>query len=243
MKKTFIRDNLLSFVSSDRVETAGHRFYRSPESSLLLPSVTTVLKSVNKESLERWKANVGQKQAKKIADAGAERGDHVHHLIEEHLQNKPHDWEELKSKYPGSSVPRLFKQIRQHCDSHVDNIRLQESTLYSDTLGTAGAVDLVADYDGELCIIDFKTATSIKNEETVYSYKLQVALYGLMFMEMYQMPITRAIILIGCEKTPVAQVFDINLEEYFKPANSIIKKYYADHAEFITKVRTKHGAQ
>ena len=59
--------------------------------------------------------------------------------------------------------------------------------MWSDSLGLAGTSDLVADYQGELSIIDWKTATYIKKEEIMLSYILQGTAYSRMLYELYGM--------------------------------------------------------
>jgi len=67
----------------------------------------------------------------------------------------------------------------------IDNIRGIEMGMWSNGLKVAGTSDLVADYEGELAIIDWKTATYIKKEEYLLSYILQGTAYCMMLYEMY----------------------------------------------------------
>ena len=46
----------------------------------------------------------------------------------------------------------------------IDNIYAQECGLYSDKYKVAGRVDCIAEYDGILSIIDFKTSTSERKD-------------------------------------------------------------------------------
>ena len=40
----------------------------------------------------------------------------------------------------------------------IDNIHALEKPLYSEYFGIAGRVDCIAEYEGELAVIDFKTS-------------------------------------------------------------------------------------
>ena len=48
-----------------------------------------------------------------------------------------------------------------------------ELPLYSSTIGVAGRCDLIAEWDGVLSVIDFKSSTSPKKREWVTPYFLQ----------------------------------------------------------------------
>ena len=52
----------------------------------------------------------------------------------------------------------LFTVMKEELDK-IDNIKIQEGSLYSDEYKVAGQVDCIADYDGKPCVIDFKTST------------------------------------------------------------------------------------
>jgi len=79
----------------------------------------------------------------------------------------------------------LIKLGLPQINERIDNIRGIELPLWSDELRVAGTTDLIADYEGELAIIDWKTATYIKKEEYILSYILQGTAYSRMLYEMY----------------------------------------------------------
>ena len=88
------------------------------------------------------------------------------------------------------AVPELEK---------IDNIRAQEVALYSDYLRLAGRVDCIAEYEGKLSIIDFKTARKEKELDHVEHYFMQAAAYAIMFEERTGIPINRLVLLIAVE--------------------------------------------
>ena len=52
----------------------------------------------------------------------------------------------------------------------INNIHLQEKSLYSDHLQTAGRVDCIAEFDARLSVIDFKTSSKPKSAEWITNY-------------------------------------------------------------------------
>ena len=67
----------------------------------------------------------------------------------------------------------MFSQLRPYLDNNVNNIHCLEQALYSDKLKLAGRVDLIAEWDGELAVIDFKSSTKEKKEEYIPNPELK----------------------------------------------------------------------
>lgn len=76
-----------------------------------------------------------------------------------------------------------FAQIRPILDEHVTKIYGLEVPLYSDKLRVAGRVDCLAEWDGELAIIDFKTSKREKKREDIGGYFTQASVYSFMTYE------------------------------------------------------------
>src|SRR6056300_1395081 len=89
-----------------------------------------------------------------------------------------------------------FEQIKQVLDKHVDNVWMQETFLYSDYLETAGQVDCIAEFDGKLSIIDFKTSRKPKKKEWIKGYFMQESFYAVAFEERTGKPITQLVTII-----------------------------------------------
>ena len=136
----------------------GHRFYLLPNGEKL-PSITSVLSARGNEGIARWRASVGEQVANTIMRNAANRGTAVHTLTENYLNN-----EELSQQ--GVLPTALFTILKTELDK-INNIIIQEGSLYSDKWGVAGRVDCIAEYDGKLSVIDFKTSTKEKKEEWV----------------------------------------------------------------------------
>ena len=130
----------------------GGRYYISPTGEKY-PSITTVLAPRGKEGILAWRKKVGEEKANFIANEAARRGTAVHKLVEQYLNN-----EELSDA--GVLPLALFTVMKEELDK-IDNIKIQEGSLFSDEYKVAGQVDCIADYDGKPCVIDFKTLSLI----------------------------------------------------------------------------------
>ena len=145
----------------------GVRYYSVPDEDELLKlvSITSVTSHFNKEIFVNWRKKVGNEKADKITKAATTRGTDMHTLTEYYLKN-----EELPKVPPISDF--LFK-ISKGKLKKIDNIYSLEGALYSRELGIAGTVDCIAEYDGELSIIDFKTSKKPKHREWIEHYFVQ----------------------------------------------------------------------
>ncbi len=100
-------------------------------------------------------------------------------------------------------------------DEKIDNIRSIEGQMMSNYLQCAGTVDLIADYEGKISIIDWKTSKAPKKEEWVEDYKYQLGAYYLAHTKNYG-PIEQGVISI-CTRDLQYQEFRLNesdLKEY-----------------------------
>lgn len=176
-------------------DNEGKRFYQTPN-GVWYPSITTVLSYMNKDSLMAWRKRVGEEEANRISSAAMERGTRLHSICENYIKNDL----DLKSISP-FDMP-MFKSIKPILDSNIDKIHAQEAALYSEYLSVAGRVDLVANYDGKLSIIDFKTSRKVKKKEYITNYFMQAAAYAVMFEERTGLPIGRIVIIMAVEDEP-----------------------------------------
>jgi genome maintenance exonuclease 1 len=170
------------------------RLYESPDGDSLYPSVTSVLSILSRDSIAKWRKRVGEVEANKISFKASTRGTAVHEIIEKYIDNVPN--------YAAAFLPNIrdnFLAVRPLIDKHIDNIYCQEGALYSDHLGLAGRVDCIAEWDGVLSIIDFKTSARLKKLEWVTSYFIQESAYAVMFEERTGIPVTQLVTLIAVD--------------------------------------------
>ena len=204
--------------SLTRKTTESGRRYFTPEGNAY-PSITTVLSMLSKQGIMEWRDRIGHEEANKISRQAAGRGTAVHKLAEDYIDNKE-DWR-------GKQMPanlNTFNDLRQIIDGRLDNVWMQEVFLYSDKLKTAGQVDCIAEYDGVLSIIDFKTSRKPKKEEWIEGYFMQCCFYAAAFLERTGIPIKQAVILIAVDGHE-AQVFKVNTFDYLQHFLSVRKKY------------------
>jgi ATP-dependent exoDNAse (exonuclease V) beta subunit len=102
---------------------------------------------------------------------------------------------------------------------------MQEGALYSDKWGVAGRVDCIAEYEGKLSVIDFKTSTKDKKEEWVENYFIQTSAYCEMYEELYGKAIDQIVILIVTEEGST-QKFIKNKKDYLPLLKPAIEEFH-----------------
>lgn len=174
----------------------GMRVYFTPVGPL--PSITTMLgKSAPAEKtsyLDAWRARVGNSKADKITNDAATRGTNTHLMLERFVNGE----EAYKlNEFPEAHI-NIFKSMRLELKK-INKVYGQEVVLYSDILGVAGRCDLVAEHQGVLSIVDYKTSSRIKNKEEIGDYWLQTAFYAMAHNEMFGTNIEKLVIIMGVE--------------------------------------------
>jgi hypothetical protein len=210
----FIHD-ALSFDDLEAITTPAGRVYRTPAGDV--PSVTTLIgKASDKTFLERWRKRVGDEAADGIVRQSQNRGTAFHQTVEDYLNNKPDWWKGIMP-----NIRRDFETIRPILDTKIGLIRAIEAPLWSTVLKTAGRVDLIAEYDGTLSIIDFKTSRRRKTEAQILNYFVQKSCYGLMFFERTGIEVNQIVTLMVVDHdTPMIAVkrrrdYDLEVKRIF----------------------------
>lgn len=198
--------------------TPTGRFYYPPTGEKY-PSVTTVLSIMEKDGLEEWKKRVGEEEAAKIVTQAGIRGTEFHLIAEEYIDNKP---DYAVGKMPVNMF--TFHQIKPLLDKHLDNIWFQEAPLYSHFIRVAGRVDLVAEWNGKLSIIDFKTSRKPKKREWIMSYFMQESFYAVAFEERVGKPIKQLVTIVAVDGDD-PQVFIENRDDHIHNFIALRKKY------------------
>ena len=170
----------------------GKRHYVTP-SGELYPSITTILGELNKAAIQKWRKRVGETEANKISGKASRRGTSVHSVCESYIKNEDGY---LDGQTP--NIIELFKTIEPFLE-RVDNIHGVELALYSKHFGVAGRTDLIAEFDGVLSVIDYKTSNKIKKKEWCESYFAQGAFYGIAYEELTKIPVSQVVIIIAVD--------------------------------------------
>ena len=197
----------------------GRRYYLTPTGNKY-KSVTTVISNnpEKKAGIQRWRNRVGAEEANKISAYSTGRGNKYHKLVE-NLINNEHDTELYKED---TLVWDMFNASLEVLNN-INNVYFQEAALYSDVLGLAGRVDCIAEYNGKLSIIDFKTSKKYKKKEYLYDYYVQEVAYACMLLEQYNLKIEQLVTIVAVESgmpqveiVPPKKEYLIKLEEYIK---------------------------
>lgn len=186
-----------------QVNSKGGRYYETPTGAKY-PSVTSITKLHNQESIQAWKDKVGEEEAGKISRRALARGNKIHSLAEKYLLNEGDLSDDFSKADFGVMIPYLDK---------INNIHCLETQLYSDHLKTAGTVDCIGEYDGKLTVIDFKTSAKLKKREWVKDYFMQCSAYAVMYEERTGTPIERLLLIINVEDEGV-QLMDGKRDDY-----------------------------
>ena len=194
----------------------GKRFYKTPE-GLLYPSVTTITGQHGKDKILEWRRRVGEEEANRISTKASNRGTKVHKICENYLNNEE-DYARTNPAHIHKTMPdsiAMFKSLQPLLDEHVNNIHALEIPLYSHHLKVAGRVDCIAEYDGKLSIIDFKTSSRLKEESWIKGYFMQCSAYAVMYEERTGIPVSQIVIMIAVESEH-PQVFIKKRNDYIK---------------------------
>jgi genome maintenance exonuclease 1 len=215
----------IDLPSLERETIDGVRYYKVPddEELLRLVSITSVTSHFNKHIFERWRKKVGDEEANRVTKAATSRGTDMHTLVEDYLHNR-----NLSDVQPISEL--LFK-ISKSDLNRINNIYALEGSLYSKQLGIAGTVDCIAEYDGELAIIDFKTSKKPKPREWIEHYFVQCMAYGCMLYELTGIPIKKLVIIMACENGECVVYEERDKSKYIKLLTEYIGKFVRDKLE------------
>tara|TARA_R110001592_G_scaffold61640_2_gene187990 strand:+ start:12759 stop:13448 length:690 start_codon:yes stop_codon:yes gene_type:complete len=201
----------------------GFRFYGINGKNY--PSVTSVLSIRKKKELQDWRNKIGENVANWEMGRAARRGKATHLLIEQYIKNETPS---IRDVLPLG----LFKLIKPYVDQ-INNIHCLETVMFSDRLTIAGQVDCIAEYNGKLSVIDFKTANKERQESWIENYFLQTCAYSMMYEEHFGTKIDQLVILIAAEDGTMVPFIKSRSEYEDKLGNSIEEfyKYYQEKSK------------
>jgi len=211
--------NHLGDINLKSREVDGTRFYTTPSGNSF-PSITSVTSHKNKEFFAEWRERVGEEEANKICKLATTRGTKFHEVCQDYLENN------LKESYDEQSMI-MFDAAKPYLDK-IGLVHAIERSMFSEILGIAGRVDCIAEYDGELAVIDFKTSSKIKKEEWIEQYFVQEVAYACMYFELTGIPVKK-LITIMVTPAGVVKVFDKRDKMYYiKLLTGYIKEFVSD---------------
>ena len=122
-------------------------------------------------------------------------------------------------------IVESWEALKPLLTENVGVIRAQEIPLYSDELKVAGRVDLIAEWDGELSVVDFKTSKRIKDRSEISNYFMQACAYALMLEERTGICINKLVIAMVADGG-FTKVFVENREDWIDKLIEEITYYY-----------------
>ena len=225
---TFTHLNKLGDFELEANTIDGVRYYTLP-SGKKAPSITSITSFYNRQTFINWRKKVGEEEANKITKVATDRGTKFHDLVEKYLLNE--DINSIKDVLPTTKA-RLI--AAREALNRIDNIHALEKPLYSEYFGIAGRVDCIAEYDGELAIIDFKTSKKIKPERWLENYFVQETAYACMYFEMTGIAVDKIVTLMVADNGDVHVYEKRNKSDYIKLLTKYIK-------EFVTHKLGEYG--
>ena len=213
----------ISLPQLERETIDGVRYYKVPddEELLRLVSITSVTSHKNRDFFAKWRKKVGEEEANKITRQATSRGTDTHTLTEFYLKN-------LDCPSDVLPISEMLFQISKPELNKINNIHALESSLYSKQLGIAGTVDCIAEYDGELAIIDFKTSKKPKPKAWIEHYFVQCAAYACMLFELTGIPVKKFVIIMSCENGECVVYEEYDKSKYIKLLTEYIREFVRD---------------
>ena len=195
----------------------GKRHYVTPNGNKYI-SITSLLSNLSKADIQKWRERVGEAEANKISTKASRQGTAVHSICEAYIKN---EYGFLDGRMPNEM--ELFSSIQPLLD-RIDEVHVVEGALYSDELQLAGRTDLIAEFDRNLSVIDFKTSRKIKNWEMCHSYFMQGAFYAIAYEERTGIPVHNIVIIMAVENEKPL-LFRETKERWLNPLKEVQYKY------------------
>ena len=212
-----------------RVEVDGKRRYAAPGHPPVA-SVTTILSGTKDMThLIEWRKRVGEKKAQEITTEAAGVGTRMHKYLEDYIEFG--EWPTAGSNPYARQAHMMATQVRDNAMVDVDEIWGSEVPLYVPGI-YAGTTDLVGQYKGNPCIMDFKQTNKPKKLEWVEDYFLQLTAYAIGHNEVHATDIREGHIFM-CSRAGEYQQFDLWPDEFDDWAQEWWKRceqYYEKHA-------------
>ncbi len=211
----------LKEVDVEPVNENGVRFYPIPGADKYYPSVTSITSFKNAAFFSNWRKKIGEEEANRITARATQRGTVFHSMAEDYFKD------DLNTDRYLANNPlsvRMFQSAKTTLD-RINNIHCLETFLYSHYLGLAGRVDCIAEFDGELAVIDFKTSTKEKQEQYIEHYYVQETAYAAMFLERSGIEVKKIVTLIAVEDGSIQVFQKYNLDDYLQLLKSYIEEF------------------
>ena len=195
----------------------GKRHYVTPDGNKYI-SITTLLSNLSKAGIQKWRKRVGEVEANRISTKASRQGTRVHSICESYIKNEDGF---LDGRMPNEV--EMFQSIESLLDC-IDDVHCVEGALYSDELKLAGRTDLIAEFDNQLAVIDYKTSRKIKTWEMCHAYFMQGAFYAHAYEERTGVSVNDIVIIMAVENEKPL-LFRETKDRWMEPLKSVIYKY------------------
>ena len=220
--------NKFDYQTIQRKSVDGKRKYLTPDGGAVA-SVTTILDATkDKTHLIAWRKRVGETKAQEIETEAAGVGTRMHKYLEDYVEFGT--WAEPGSNPYAKQAHMMATQVKENALSDVDEIWGSEVALYVPQM-YAGTTDLVGQYKGNPCIMDFKQTNKPKKLEWVQDYFLQLTAYAIAHNEIYGTNICEGHIFM-CSRAGEYQQFDLwphEFKEWEQEWWNRVYAYYEKH--------------
>jgi len=200
----------------------AHQVYKLANGTRV-PSVTTVTGILNKPQLIKWANRLGLDgiDVAKYVDIQAEAGTLAHQFILDYFKGVETDTSEYSQKVidkAKNSLRSFHKFLSEH---NVKPLKAEEQ-LVSERYKYGGTLDLLADLDGKVVVMDWKTGKGIYKE-----YGYQLAAYANLVEENFGLKVDGTFIVrINRGDNEEYEMKSFDWKKNFEVFNALLKVYY-----------------
>ena len=223
--------NTFTHIPSEKIEESkptintfdGKRMYTLENKTY--HSISYVLSLCQDTSaLDAWRDRIGKDVASKIVKDSIQRGNIFHDICESYLKNQ------CVCQFENKILPYgMFENIKSELNK-IDEIIGIELPMVSKQYKIAGQLDVLANYDGVLSIIDLKSAKKEKKPEWCKRWFLQESFYCLAVEELFGIPVGQIVTLVATEDAKT-QVFIKKRDDFLDELIPILTDFSINHIQ------------
>ena len=223
-----IKENVIPDLNTKNIDGKRHYLVPDPrsgeESALAYPSITTLLGWYSAPGIANWRKKVGAEEANKITTQAARRGTSVHKIVEDYITNQ------ISEDYLCGMMPTYkedYLKFKEVIDENLGDIYGIEQALWSHELHVAGRSDCIAEWNGTLSILDWKTSRKVKKREHIDNYFLQGTFYAMAYEELTGEKVELLNIVMVPENEPVI-IFTEKVDDWRETLREKVAKWYKE---------------
>ena len=204
-------------------EEGETRYYLTPEGKL--PSMTSMLSLLDDGGIDKWKKRVGEEEATRIVNEASKRGNSLHDLSEEYLNNR------LQPQDLSGTGKVLFNRSTKYLDK-IELVIGTEIALYNVDDGYAGRADGIVMINNRLTILDHKNTRNRMNLDLSYArkklfkYQLQCCGYSRALEKMKGYKADQGCLIVGNHNQSNSERFLFDIEPLERELDIVIHAYW-----------------